>query len=161
MSFSSQAGRVRDRDLPHGRRYSALRCAVGEYCPIGFDATWSYLETAGDLRADGAALLRALDMLELSRAAWIAGLDAFATRRRAEKRQHRKTPSAEDLRRLYGCGWPGPEGHRVTVREVGLLWGAHTAAQLPELPPTGHGPPGACGFRRENPFDGGAGPMGS
>ncbi|MBA9005354.1 hypothetical protein [Thermomonospora cellulosilytica] len=50
---------MRDRALPYGRRYTSLRCAVGCYRPLGFNATWSYLSTAGALRSDEKALLRA------------------------------------------------------------------------------------------------------
>ncbi|MFD2356156.1 hypothetical protein ACFSTC_53115 [Nonomuraea ferruginea] len=85
MGFGTYARRVRDRDLPFGRRFRALRAAVSCYHPIGFNATWSYLTTAGNLRRDELALIRALDMLELSRNAWLAEIDAFADRRRLEK----------------------------------------------------------------------------
>lgn len=59
MSFHPYAQAVRDRALPYGRRYTSLRCAVGCYRPLGFNATWSYLSTAGALRSDEKALLRA------------------------------------------------------------------------------------------------------
>ncbi|MFJ4095365.1 hypothetical protein ACIPYS_27575 [Kitasatospora sp. NPDC089913] len=134
MSFATCARHVRDQDLPYGRRYSSLRCAVGHYCPLGFDSTWSYLSTAGALRTDERALLLALDMLELSRAAWLAELGAFADRRRTAKRQQQRAPSVAELRRLNGWRWPGPDGHRAMFREIGLLWAVHAAEPFPEVP---------------------------
>ncbi|MGN9821767.1 hypothetical protein ACTMUQ_41525 [Streptomyces sp. SD11] len=134
MSFAGYAKRIRDRGLPHGRRYTALRCAAGQYCPLGFNATWSYLSTAGSLRHDEAALLRALDMLELSRNVWLTELEAFADRRRAEKRQNRRRPSAAELRYVHGWRWPGPEGHHAMFREIELLWAAHVEIPFPEVP---------------------------
>ncbi|NRQ31482.1 hypothetical protein HII36_06455 [Nonomuraea sp. NN258] len=133
MGFRTYAGRVRDRDLPFKRRFSALRCAVGHYHPIGFNATWSYLTTTGNLRRDESALIRALDVLELSRSAWLAEIDAFAARRRLEKRKHRRSPLASETRYLYGYRWPGPEGHRVMFRAVGILWAQHALVPFPEV----------------------------
>jgi hypothetical protein len=116
------------------RRHSALRCAVGCYCPLGFNATWSYLSTTGDLRNDERALLRALDMLEQSRNVWLAEMSAFADRRRAEKRRHRRTPPAAEVDFLLGWRWPGPQGHQVMFREIGLCWAGHLEGPFPEVP---------------------------
>ncbi|MFE1441065.1 hypothetical protein [Streptomyces sp. NPDC058739] len=89
MAFGTDARRVRDERLPLIRRHVALRCAVGQHCPLGFNATWAYLTAtavpAPELRADPAALLRALDTLEESRAVSIAETADFAVRRSAEK----------------------------------------------------------------------------
>jgi hypothetical protein len=134
VSFGTYARRVRDCGLPYGGRYRALRCAAGHYCPLGFNATWSYLSTVGDLRAEENALLRALDVLELSRAVWLAETRAFAARRRAEKRQHRRPLAGAELRYLNGWRWPGPDGHHVMSREIGFLWGVHASAPFPEVP---------------------------
>lgn len=134
MGFGTYARRVRDRDLPHRRRLCALRCAAGCYHPIGFNATYSYLATAGNLRRDESALIRALEMLELSRNAWLAEVDAFADRRRLEKPKHRRSPLASEVRYLHGWRWPGPEGHRVMFREVGILWGQHVSVPFPDVP---------------------------
>ncbi|RAY10660.1 hypothetical protein DPM19_34460 [Actinomadura craniellae] len=139
VSFGTYARRVRDRGLPYGQRYTALRCAVGHYCPIGFNATWSYLSTTGALRKDENALLRALDMLELSRTAWLTEMRAFADRRREEKRCPRRTSSAAETRYLHGYRWPGPESHQATFHAVGLLWAEHAELPFPETPPADKG----------------------
>lgn len=134
MSFGTYARRVRDRDLPHRLRYGALRCAVNRYGPVGFRATWSYLSTLGDLRSDEAALLRALDVLEVSRAAWLAETADFAARRRAEKARHRRSPTAADRLRHTGRRWPGPDQEVVTRYVVGFFWAEYVAVEYPETP---------------------------
>ncbi|MEY9904870.1 hypothetical protein ABIA35_001086 [Catenulispora sp. MAP12-49] len=134
MSFGTYARRARDGDLPYWARYCALRCAVGHYCPIGFHATWSYLSTVGDLKVDEGALLRALEILETSRGAWLAEMDAYAARRRAEKKRHRRSPTMADRLRLYSYRWPGPDGHQATLNAVEHLWAQHRAAPFPETP---------------------------
>ncbi|WP_427166196.1 hypothetical protein ACQF4J_18575 [Streptomyces sp. C1-1] len=102
---------MRDERLPLVRRHAALRCAVGDYGPLGFNATWAYLSAtacpAPDLRRDSAALLRALGTLEESRAAHLAEMDAFAARRRVEKAAGRRTPRASDTAALRFPRWPG------------------------------------------------------
>ncbi|MER7467374.1 hypothetical protein [Streptomyces sp. NPDC097981] len=134
MSFTVYARRVRDRALPHANRRSALRSAVVLFGPPGFEATWSYLRTAGDLDRDGDALVRTLEKLESSRNAGIAERAAFAERRREEKRiLHRQRPSAADTAFFRGPRWPGPDGHRAAVHEIARLWHAH-AGLLSELP---------------------------
>jgi hypothetical protein len=136
VSFGTYARRVRDRDLSYAMRYCALRCAVSRYCPIGFHATWSFLSTVGNLKRDEEALLRALDVLETSRAAWLAEVEAFGARRRAEKQQRQqRTPSAADRLRLRGCRWPGPHGHAAVLLTVRDLWTAHLAEPFPDTPP--------------------------
>jgi hypothetical protein len=88
----------------------ALRCAVGDYGPLGFHATWAYLSAtacpAPDLRRDAAALSRALGTLEESRAAYLAEMAVLAARRRAEKAVGRRTPRASDMATLRGPRWP-------------------------------------------------------
>ncbi|MFI7452209.1 hypothetical protein ACIBQX_32260 [Nonomuraea sp. NPDC049714] len=73
-------------------------------------------------------------MLELSRNAWLAEIDAFADRRCLEKRKHRRSPLASEVRYLHGWRWPGPEGHRVMVREIGVLWAQHVPVPFPDVP---------------------------
>ncbi|WP_157878880.1 hypothetical protein [Streptomyces sp. CT34] len=111
MGFGTYARRVRDERLPLARRYAALRCAVGHYCPLGFHATWAYLAAVArpspELRRDPAALLRALDVLEAGRAVRLRETDAFAAVRRAEKAAGRRTPRAADTAHLRGPRWPG------------------------------------------------------
>ncbi|MFE5946303.1 hypothetical protein [Streptomyces sp. NPDC056480] len=115
MSFGTYARRVRDEQAGPARRYGALRCAVAEYGPLGFHATWAYLAAtavpAPDLRRDTAALLRALDVLEASRAARIEETAAFAARRRVEKAAGVRVPRSDDpLAQPWRPHWPGGAG---------------------------------------------------
>ncbi|MEU9124034.1 hypothetical protein AB0C96_29925 [Streptomyces sp. NPDC048506] len=102
---------MRNEQLPLARRHSALRCAVGHYCPLGFHATWAYLAATArpspDLRRDPAALLRALETLEESRMVRLNELEAFAARRHAEKAAGRRTPLPTDTAHLRRPRWPG------------------------------------------------------
>ncbi|WP_432586893.1 hypothetical protein ABVG11_14365 [Streptomyces sp. HD1123-B1] len=110
MGFRTYARRVRDEQLPIVRRHRALRCAVGHFCPLGFNATWAYLAATAcpspDLRRDPAALLRALSTLEASRAVRLNELEAFAARRLADKTAGRRTPQAADTDHLRRPRWP-------------------------------------------------------
>ncbi|MCB8902759.1 MULTISPECIES: hypothetical protein [unclassified Streptomyces] len=115
MSFGTYARRVRDEQASPVRRHRALRCAVGEYGPLGFHATWAYLAAtavpAPDLRRDTAALLRALDTLEASRAARIEEIAVFAARRRVEKAAGVRVPRGGDpLAPPWRPRWPGGAG---------------------------------------------------
>ncbi|MGG7571760.1 hypothetical protein [Streptomyces sirii] len=102
---------MRDEQLPLPLRHTALRCAVGHYCPLGFHATWAYLAAtarpAPDLRRDPAALLRALETLEESRRVRLDELAAFAARRQIEKAAGRRTPGVINTPRMRGPHWPG------------------------------------------------------
>ncbi|WP_171165158.1 hypothetical protein [Streptomyces sp. I05A-00742] len=131
MSHSVYAKRVRDRGLPLARRHRALRDVVGLYCPLGFHGTWAYLGTAGDLRNDEKALLRALEMLEASRTVWIRETEAFAGHRRGEKARHRRTPPRAQVRYVYGFRWPGPQGRDAMLGEVERLWNEFARAPFP------------------------------
>lgn len=114
MSFAVHARRVRDESLPFVRRRGELRCAVGRYCPLGFNATWAYLATlAPDLRTEPAALPRALAVLEESRGVFLLQEREFAARRRVEKATGRRTPG---VRGAAPC-WPGT----VPPSRLGLI----------------------------------------
>ncbi|WP_143220664.1 hypothetical protein [Actinomadura sp. CNU-125] len=98
MSFGTYARRVRAGSLDPRDRHMALRCAVGRYRPLGFNATWAYVTAVArplpDVRRDVPALVRALDVLEASRSVRLAEDAAFAAVRRAEKAAGRRTPYA-------------------------------------------------------------------
>ncbi|MFJ4202434.1 hypothetical protein ACIP2Y_22800 [Streptomyces sviceus] len=110
MSFRTYARKVHDERLPLARRHTALRSAVGAYCPLGFHATWAYVSAtacpAPDLRRDPTALLRALGTLEESRVVHLAEMDGFAARRRLEKTAGRRSPRASDTATLRSPRWP-------------------------------------------------------
>ncbi|GAA0989822.1 hypothetical protein GCM10009555_074470 [Acrocarpospora macrocephala] len=134
MSFATYARRVRNRDLPYNHRHTALRCAVGRHMPLGFTATWQYItDAAGPVRRDEAALLRALDILETSRAARLREIAAFAARRRAEK-QRGYGVRHDEQRYRFGPRWYGPDAHEAMYQTVQTLWAEHIALPFPEMP---------------------------
>ncbi|MER7008251.1 hypothetical protein ABT297_35110 [Dactylosporangium sp. NPDC000555] len=97
MSFSAYASLVRCPTPLYRHRLVAFRSCVQLYQPIGFHASLSYLEAmAGPFERDEAALLRALDILCASRAAWHAALREYAAQRRAAKRRGQRSPHPND-----------------------------------------------------------------
>lgn len=103
MSFGAYARGARDPRLPYGQRVSLPRSCVQLHRPIGFHATLSLLAAQagpfesfrGSRRADrdDTALLRALEVLEASRAAWHAELRAYDAERRLAKRRGSRSPA--------------------------------------------------------------------
>lgn len=93
------------------RRHTALRCGVGRYSLLGLNATWAHLTSTAhpspDLRRDPAAMLRvrALEMLEASRAVRFSEVGASATRRRVENAAGRRIPRPS-TRRPAWTYWP-------------------------------------------------------
>ena len=121
MSFGTYARQVTDGALPYARRINALAGCVQLYRPLGYLATFGYLEhVAGPFRRDEAALLGALDMLTASRVLWLAEVDAYANRRRAAKRLGRRIPlSSETNPNLPAC-WYG-DSRRAATFTLGYL----------------------------------------
>ncbi|MEV4641817.1 hypothetical protein AB0J80_31180 [Actinoplanes sp. NPDC049548] len=121
MSFGTYARKVRDRSLPYGRRVNALAGCVQLYRPIGYLATFAYLEhLAGPLRRDEYALLRAVDALATSRAVWLKELDAYAARRQAAKRAGRRSTRPSELNPSRPACWYG-DSRRAAVFTLGFL----------------------------------------
>jgi hypothetical protein len=113
--FRSLARQVRDprNDLAL-RRYSLRKC-LERFAPYGHRATWDHLcSRAGfgpeDRSPDPARLVAALDELEEARDVWLAYEVAFAQRRRKEKHDGLRSPSAVD------------DWHRLTWGGFGIAW---------------------------------------
>jgi hypothetical protein len=97
VSFGTYARKARDSSLPYGYRINALAGCVQLYRPIGYRATFAYLEhVAGPVRRDEVALPRALDVLSASRDLWLNDLSAYARRRRLAKQLGRRSPTTTD-----------------------------------------------------------------
>ncbi|MEW2352853.1 hypothetical protein [Spirillospora sp. NPDC029432] len=121
MSFGNFARKARDPSLPHRKRVSMLRSCVQLYRPIGFHATLSFLEArAGRFQEDEAALLRALDELEASRAVWHAELAAYDETRRAAKRRGIRSPRPRDPNPYHVDHWYG--ARREAALHAVLYW---------------------------------------
>ncbi|MGI5270970.1 hypothetical protein ACQEUU_17580 [Nonomuraea sp. CA-218870] len=123
MSFGTYARKARDPALPFRRRVSAFRSCVQLYRPLGFQATLSFVESrAGRFQRDEAALLRALDLVEASRAAWHAELQAYATRRREAKERGRRSPRAEEANPNIQVRWYWYGAPREAALHALRLW---------------------------------------
>jgi hypothetical protein len=107
--FRALAEQVRNPRLVATQRRTALRKCLERFAPYGHRATWHHLCTrAGfatqDRDPDPARLVAALSELEEARALWLAYEKEFAARRRREKHNGIRQPSAIDdwHRRTWG-----------------------------------------------------------
>jgi hypothetical protein len=121
VSFGTYARTVTDGSSPYGRRINALAGCVQRYRPLGYLATFGYLNhVAGPFRRDEAALLRALDMLTASRHLWLAEVAAYASRRRTAKRLGRRVPRPSDTNPNPPACWYG-DSRRAATFTLGYL----------------------------------------
>ncbi len=107
--FRALAEQVRNPRLVAAQRRTALRKCLERFAPYGHRATWHHLCTrAGiatqDRDPDPERLVAALTELEEARALWLAYEEEFAARRRKEKHDGIRQPSAIDdwHRRTWG-----------------------------------------------------------
>ncbi|MFH8749839.1 hypothetical protein ACH4GK_06095 [Streptomyces rimosus] len=107
--FRALAEQVRNPRLVATQRRTALRKCLERFAPYGHRATWHHLCTrAGiapeDREPDPARLVSALEELEEARAVWLGYEQEFAARRRREKHDGIRQPSALDdwHRRTWG-----------------------------------------------------------
>ncbi|SHF86570.1 hypothetical protein [Streptoalloteichus hindustanus] len=135
MSFTNHARRVRDSSLPHRRRVSSLASCVQLYRPIGFEASLSFLrDQAGPFERDEAALLRALALIERSRAIWHAEIERYAATRRRAKRLGQRSPRPTEPNPHRPDRWYGA-ARQAAVHALGF-WRRH---RLPALLVPGDG----------------------
>jgi hypothetical protein len=121
VSFGTYAGNVSDGSSPYGRRINALAGCVQLYRPLGYLATFGYLNhVVGPFRHDEAALLRALDALKASRGLWLADLDAYATHRKAAKRLGSRSPRPSGTNPNLPACWYG-DSRRAATFTLGFL----------------------------------------
>jgi hypothetical protein len=110
VSYGTFARRVRNDSLPHGVRIASFNGCLERYHPIGYEASFGYLELrAGPFRSDPEALLRAVDLLTASRDLWLAELAAYEENRRTAKRSGRRTPAKNEASPGGEWLWLGAE----------------------------------------------------
>jgi len=86
VGFGREAGRVRDLSLPARYRLHALGSCIQLAQPIGFNATWSYLQAKVQRPwRDPEFALPAIGLLEAERAAHLRIAAEFARQRREQK----------------------------------------------------------------------------
>lgn len=153
--FRALAQQVRDPSREVSQRRRALRKCLERFAPYGHRATWQHL-CAGvgidpdDRNPDPALLVRALEELEEARAVWLEYEAEVRARRRQEKRDGIRQPTALD------------EWHRLTWGGRSLLPCDPSAPPAPRLADVlrrmiaamdGHS---RLGLRRGGPFAGSA-----
>ncbi|MGW2474771.1 hypothetical protein [Streptomyces sp. NPDC001665] len=96
-SFLTHRAHVCDARLPLIRRHSALRTCLTLFAPYGVRATYHHLTLNAAiprrLEADPGSLVRAVEELHEARVLWLARVEEYAARRRAEKRAGTRTPA--------------------------------------------------------------------
>jgi hypothetical protein len=135
VSFGTYARKVRDPALRYGQRINALAGCVELYRPIGYSATFGYLEgVAGSFRRDGEALIRALDALSTSRDLWLEDLAAYGDQRRVAKRLGRRRPGANEINPNWPACWYG-DMQPAALFTIGYLLRSHdrTARADPDV----------------------------
>ncbi|MCQ4083290.1 hypothetical protein NGB36_22455 [Streptomyces sp. RB6PN25] len=110
--FRSLASQVRDPRLVAAQQRSSLRRCLERFAPYGHRATWHHLCTRARFGTEDRwpgqdRLVAALEELEEARAVWLAYEGEFAARRKREKHNGIRQPTALDdwHRRTWGgCG---------------------------------------------------------
>lgn len=121
---------MRDSSLPLGYRLNALGACIEMSGPLGFNATWSYLETRIGLpRRSIEFLVPAIDLLEAARRSR-RDIEASYTRlRRAQKRAGLRSPRQQDITPWSPPRWHGDE-RAGAVHELTAWLGRRTADEL-------------------------------
>lgn len=121
MGFGREARRVRDSALPARYRLHALGSCIQLAQPIGFNATWSYLqEKVQRSWRDEAFLLPALACLETERSRHLTVDAAYARLRREQKASGHRVPPRRDVTPKDPQRWHGDE--RVGARHALATW---------------------------------------
>jgi hypothetical protein len=126
VSYAIHSRRVRDEALSLGVRRSALGSCVVLYGPYGYRETLAFLNRRCGRLDTPEGLTCAIDLLDASRAVWLAQLAAFGAGRRAAKAAGTRRPAAAELARFAAMGWPGGphDGRAVSqsfLRQFGLI----------------------------------------
>lgn len=121
VGFGREARRVRNDSLPVGYRLRALGSCIQLAQPIGFNASWSYLQ-ANVQRTwrEPEFLLPALDLLEAERQAHLLLDIEYSVLRRAQKRHGYRFPPRSEVTPKDPVRWHGDE--RVGARHALDTW---------------------------------------
>lgn len=135
MGLRRESVRVRDDSLPFGFRFGALVNYISLAQPIGFEATWSYLEfKVGAAPRSEAFLVPAMDALDSEHRLRCQALDDYARLRRSSKSRGRRSPAAGEASPRSPRFWHGDE--RSGARHVLRTWLTRDADRL-RAHPTG------------------------
>ena len=110
VGFGREAGRVRDLSLPARYRLHALGSCVQLAQPIGFNATWSYLQAKVQRPwRDPEFPLPAIGLLEAERAVHLGIAAEFARQRREQKAAGLRVPPRSHVTPADPRRWHGDE----------------------------------------------------
>jgi hypothetical protein len=133
VGFGREARRVRDPSLPHRFRLHALGSCIQIAQPIGFNATWSYLESETGLSPrDSGFVLPALDLLEGERTRHRRVERDYAVLRREEKRNGLRFPPRDHVTPRTPPRWHGDE--RTGAVHALTVWRRRTDRVLEDHP---------------------------
>ncbi|GMA32795.1 hypothetical protein [Litorihabitans aurantiacus] len=120
MGWSLQVRTVRDRGRSHGYRLRALASALEISRPLGFSATWTYLELRLGVDPEAPEFLEpAIDALADERVRSRAALRRHVDLRLAAKEEGRRQPVADGATPHRPLRWHGDER-----RGAGVLLGS-------------------------------------
>lgn len=110
VGFGREARRVRDGSLSHANRRRALATCIEFSRPVGYHATWSYMEAVlGRTRDEPSFLEPALGLLEFQRR-WHVEIDKrYAGLRRLQKRRGRRGTAPGEVTATSPRRWHGDE----------------------------------------------------
>ena len=134
MGFGREAGRVRDPSLPARYRFHALGSCIQLAQPIGFNATWSYLQAKVQRPwRDPRFLLPAIGLLEAERTIHLGIAAEFARQRREQKAAGLRFPPRSDVTPADPRRWHGDErlGALHTLGSWRRLRGDQAVAEHP------------------------------
>lgn len=126
--FGREAQRARDASLPLAHRVGALTSCIEFARPIGFNATWSYLEAATGLsRREPEFVAQAIELLHLERTKHLALEQHYAGLRRGQKAAGLRFPPRCDASPRSPARWHGDE--RKGARHA-LKFSRHASNEL-------------------------------
>lgn len=121
MGFGREARRVRDTSLPARYRVHALGSCIQLAQPIGFNATWSYLQAKLQRSwREPEFLLPAIDCLEAERVHHLSIEAEYAQLRSDQKASGLRFPPRRDVTPKDPIRWHGDE--RVGARHALATW---------------------------------------
>jgi hypothetical protein len=110
VGFGREAGRVRDPSLPARYRLHALGSCIQLAQPIGFNASWSYLQAKVQRPwRDPQFLLPAIGLLEAERTAHLGIAAEYARQRCMQKAAGLRFPPRSDVTPTDPRRWHGDE----------------------------------------------------
>lgn len=132
MGFGREARRVRDASCPTTHRLHALGSCIQLAQPIGFHATWSYLQAKLQLEwRDPDILVPAIDLLEAELAIHLSVAEKYGQSRRRQKADGFRFPPRTHVTPRDPIRWHGDE--RMGARHVLLNWSRRPNPSLDDL----------------------------